>query len=328
PGDQKTCTVTFDDERAQLTVVEQVDNANGGQASPSDFSLAVKGGSPDPARFSGDGKGTGVSLDAGDYAVSQETAYGYSTSLSSACQGTIAPGEQRTCTVTNVHLAPLTLELSADSAKVAAGSKTGYTATLTNPNATPANVSYVTVDLPLGFTYQRGSTTGAVTGDPSIQKSEGLLLSWQGPGQIPASGSKKCHFDVRVPAALGDYFASASAGVDAPDTISSTSNPEIAVVKGAPGPPSTGGTSPPSSGPPPSNPPTVTAQSPAVAPPVFQQEADATPVSGDVLVRLAGTSDFVPLTSPEQVGYGTEFDVTNGRGTLTTVDSGGTAYHA
>src|SRR5262249_54030771 len=34
------------------------------------------------------------------------------------------------------------------------------------------------------------------------------------------------------------------------------------------------------------------------------------------------------LTSPEQVGYGTEFDVTNGRVTLTTVDSDGTVYHA
>src|SRR5262249_27858912 len=192
-----------------------------------------------------------------------------------------------------------------------------------------AAVSSASVLLRLGLAYQRGSTRGAITGDPSIQKGEGLLLSWQGPGQVPAGGSKKFHFDVRAPAALGDYFASASGGVDAPDTISSTSNPEIVVVKGAPGPPSGGGTSPPPSSPPPSNPPTVTPQSPApVAPPVFQQEADATPVSGDVLVRLPGSSNFVPLTDPEQVGYGTEFDVTNGRVTFTTVDSDGIVYYA
>jgi hypothetical protein len=99
------------------------------------------------------------------------------------------------------------------------------------------------------------------------------------------------------------------------------------VVKGPPGPPSTGGTPPPPSNSPPNNPPVPT-QAPPLAPPVYQQEADATPVSGEVLVRVAGTSDFVPLTSPEQVGFGTEFDVTDGRVTLTTVDSDGTVYHA
>ena len=45
-------------------------------------------------------------------------------------------------------------------------------------------------------------------------------------------------------------------------------------------------------------------------------------------MRLPGTSAFVPLTNPEQVDFGTEFDTTNGRVTLTTVDSDGTVYHA
>jgi hypothetical protein len=134
------------------------------------------------------------------------------------------------------------------------------------------------------------------------------------------------HFGVDAPVTLGDYVASASGGVDAPDTISSSSNPEVAVVKADPPPPS-GGSPPPSPSPQP-GPATTTQAPPPVAPPVFQQQADATPVSGDVLVRLPGTSSFVPLTSPEQVAFGTEFDTTNGRVTLTTVDSNGTVYHA
>src|SRR5262249_50380617 len=152
-------------------------------------------------------------------------------------------------------------------------------------------------------------------------------LTWSGPGEVAGGQSAAFHFDVDAPVTVGDYFASASGGVDAPDTISSSSNPDVAVVKAAP-PPSGGSPSPtPSPGPQP-GPATTTEAPPPVAPPVFQQKADATPVSGDVLVRLPGTSSFVPLTSQEQVAFGTEFDTTNGRVTLTTVDSNGTVYHA
>ena len=329
-GDQKTCTVTLDDQRAHLRVIEQVDNANGGDAGPSDFSLAVKGGTPDPAEFSGNGEGTDVSLDAGDYAVSQETAYGYRTSLSAGCEGTVVPGEQRTCTVTNVHLAPVTLELSANAPQVAAGASTGYTVTLKNTNPTPATVSYVRVLLPIGFSYRSGSTKGTITSDPSIEQGEGLSLAWNDPVQLAGGESKSFHFGVRVPATLGAYDASASGGVDAPDTLDATSNPQIMVVDPPPVPSTSGSgpTAPPPSNPPQQGAPPITQGAPPVAPPLFQQDADATPVSGNVLVRLPGTTSFVPLTSAEQVGFGTEFDTTDGRVTLTTVDSDGTVYHA
>src|SRR5438067_1816453 len=78
---------------AHLQVVEQVVNDNGGTTAASDFKLAVKAGSPNPAEFNGDGSGTDVTLDAGPYAVSQETALGYLTTLSPDCQGTIEAGE-------------------------------------------------------------------------------------------------------------------------------------------------------------------------------------------------------------------------------------------
>jgi hypothetical protein len=61
---------------------------------------------------------------------------------------------------------------------------------------------------------------------------------------------------------------------------------------------------------------------------VFQSKADVEPVSGDVLVRLPGSADFVPLTADMQLDFGTEIDATNGRVTLVTVDANGTTYRA
>jgi uncharacterized repeat protein (TIGR01451 family) len=326
----KTCTITLDDRPAHLTVVTQVHNDHGGTAASSDFALAVKGGSPNPAEFNGDVEGTDVTLDAGGYAVSQETALGYRTTLSEDCQGTIGPGESKTCTVSNVDLAAIGLSLSADAASVPAGGTTGYTATLTNSNDTPVTVSYVSVWLPTGFSYKHGSTTGATTADPSIDQGEGLYLSWQGPGELAGTQSTAFHFRVTVPKVLGDYQANASGGVVAPYTLDSSSTPDIVVVKGMPTPPPS--SSPPAQDPAPSDPnqnqTTTVSGPPPVGPPVFQQDVDVQPVSGDVLVRLPGTTDFVPLTDPAQIGFGTEIDATNGRVGLSSVDASGTVYHA
>jgi hypothetical protein len=191
------------------------------------------------------------------------------------------------------------------------------------------------VYLPLGFSYQQGSTTGAITSEPSIRNSEGLSVSWEGPGQVAGGGSATFHFGVVAPAALGNYRAGATAGVDAPNTLDSQSDPEIVVVNAPPAPapaaspqPSSAPPAQGSSTPPAQSPPATTQAAPPPPPPVFQQDADAETVSGNVLVRLPGTTDFVPLTSAMQVGFGAEIDATNGRVALTTVDADGTTYHA
>ncbi|MFY9579602.1 MAG: hypothetical protein WAQ33_09785 [Gaiellaceae bacterium] len=329
-GESKTCTITENDSPAHLTVVENVGNNNGGTASASDFALAVKGGSPDPAQFAGNSEGTGVTLDAGSYAVSQETALGYYTTLSSDCEGTIGPGESKTCTVSNVDLAPVKLALTTDSANVPSGGTAGYTATLTNPNGVPVTVSYVSVWLPNGFSYQQGSTTGAVTSDPSIDQGKGLSLAWEGPGQVPGNQNKALHFAVTAPQALGNYNANAAGNVDAPFTIDKSGSSAGVTVVQAPQPPAG---NPPSSDPPTTTPSDPPKQNPTggvqqVPPPVFQKNVDVEPVAGDVLVRLPGTTVFVPLKDGEQVGIGTELDATNGRVGLSTVDANGTIYHA
>jgi uncharacterized repeat protein (TIGR01451 family) len=325
----KTCTITLDDQRAHLTVVTQVQNDHGGKATASDFALAVKGSSPNPAEFNGDVEGTDVTLDAGGYAVSQETALGYYTTLSDDCRGTIGSGESKTCTVSNVDLAAIELSLSADAASVPAGGTTGYTATLSNSNDMPVTVSYVSVWLPTGFSYRKGSTTGATTADPSIDQGEGLYLSWQGPGELAGSRTTAFHFRVTVPKVLGDYQANVSGGVVAPYTLDPSSSPAIVAVKAAPPTqPSPPAQDPPASDPPSQNQTTTVAGPLPVGPPVFQQEVDLQTVSGDVLIRLPGTTDFVPLTDPAQIGFGTEIDATNGRVGLSSVDANGTVYHA
>lgn len=99
-GATATCTVTLDDIAPQLTVVKRVVNDNGGTAGPADFTLRVDGANASPAAFPGSATGTAVTLDAGAYAVSATAPSGYAVSYGTGCSGTIAVGEESTCTVT------------------------------------------------------------------------------------------------------------------------------------------------------------------------------------------------------------------------------------
>ena len=63
-------------------------------------------------------------------------------------------------------------------------------------------------------------------------------------------------------------------------------------------------------------------------PPVFRQQVDAGPVSGNVTYKLPGDTVFNPLLVPTAFPIGTVIDATNGRVTLTIVDADGTVYSA
>jgi dipeptidyl aminopeptidase/acylaminoacyl peptidase len=60
----------------------------------------------------------------------------------------------------------------------------------------------------------------------------------------------------------------------------------------------------------------------AVQPPVAGVSVNLTPVSGVVLVRIRGTSRFVPLTSLRSIPVGSELDVTRGRVRLASAAGG------
>ena len=61
----------------------------------------------------------------------------------------------------------------------------------------------------------------------------------------------------------------------------------------------------------------------ALPPPTPGQNVNATPIAGNVLVKQAGTAQFVPLSQPSVVPVGSQFDATKGRVELTAARAGG-----
>jgi hypothetical protein len=96
--------------RATLKVIKQVTNDNGGSAKAGDFTMYVNGNNPRPDSFLGEESGTMVKLDAGDYKVTEGSVMGYTQiDTSPECEGSIAAGETKTCTITNNDDPPATL---------------------------------------------------------------------------------------------------------------------------------------------------------------------------------------------------------------------------
>jgi hypothetical protein len=60
-----------------------------------------------------------------------------------------------------------------------------------------------------------------------------------------------------------------------------------------------------------------------VPPPVLAKTGNVAPVSGTVLVKVSGTSKFVPLSSLQQVPFGSVIEATNGTVSVTTALPGG-----
>ena len=61
----------------------------------------------------------------------------------------------------------------------------------------------------------------------------------------------------------------------------------------------------------------------ALAPPVFLRSANVYPVSGEVLVKLPGASEFVPLLEARQIPFGSIVDTKRGRVRICTADAAG-----
>ncbi|HLC60616.1 MAG TPA: SdrD B-like domain-containing protein [Candidatus Nanoarchaeia archaeon] len=104
-GQAAVCTIHNDDQPGTLIVIKEVYNDEGGQALPEDFTMTVTGENPSPASFPGQNlSGTTVTLDAGDYTVSESGPSGYGGIASENCEGTIGIGELKECTITNNDL--------------------------------------------------------------------------------------------------------------------------------------------------------------------------------------------------------------------------------
>ncbi|MCI0387968.1 MAG: hypothetical protein MOB07_04255, partial [Acidobacteria bacterium] len=101
-GQSATCTITNDDIAPKLIVIKHVINDDGKTNIASNFTMNVSGNNVIPASFPGaESPGTMVSLNAGNYSVSETGPNGYLASFSADCSGVIAVGQTKTCTVTN-----------------------------------------------------------------------------------------------------------------------------------------------------------------------------------------------------------------------------------
>ncbi len=108
-GESATCTITNDDIAPQLTVIKVVENDNTynvGTKTPADFTMNVSGTNVSNASFAGSDTGVTVTLDAGQYSVTEGDHAGYNVTYSADCSGTIGVGEEKTCTVTNNDIPP------------------------------------------------------------------------------------------------------------------------------------------------------------------------------------------------------------------------------
>jgi hypothetical protein len=107
PGANKTCTITNDDIQPRLVVIKHVINDDGGQNVSADWTLFVSGGDATPSSFAGNESGVDVLLDAGGYSVAESSLPGgYNATYSSDCEGSMLPGDVKTCTITNDDIAP------------------------------------------------------------------------------------------------------------------------------------------------------------------------------------------------------------------------------
>ena len=136
---------------------------------------------------------------------------------------TLAPGEARTVSHLTVFspfgYAPLSTSAVADEPVSGPGTVNGYSVTVANPNSTtPVTVSQVAVQLPAGFSYIAGSTSGSLTAEPVHA---GQVLRWAGPLSVPAGGSATFHLSVATSLAPGVHLARVS-GAAAPFAVTPT----------------------------------------------------------------------------------------------------------
>lgn len=102
-GENKTCTITNDDQPGMLHVVKVVTNDNGGLKVFSDFSFQVNGAAVIP--FEADGQND-MTVNAGIYSVTEPAVAGYTTTYDNCTSVVIPNGGSATCTITNNDVAP------------------------------------------------------------------------------------------------------------------------------------------------------------------------------------------------------------------------------
>lgn len=128
---------------------------------------------------------------------------------------TLAPGSTTTrshlTTFSPVGNVPVVTLKLADTGTVTSGGRSGYTVFFDNANIFAVTLDQVVDLLPAGFAYVPGTTSGALTTDPTVA---GQQLTWAGPVVVAGQSTAMLHFEVTVATATGAYFNNASALTD------------------------------------------------------------------------------------------------------------------
>ena len=96
---------------------------------------------------------------------------------------------------------PLQLGVVPDADAVSPSAVDGYSVRVRNPNPTTVAIATLDLTLPGGFSYQPGTTSGALTVDPTPTGPGALTLRWSGGFSVPALGDAVVRLKVRAASA-------------------------------------------------------------------------------------------------------------------------------
>jgi uncharacterized repeat protein (TIGR01451 family) len=166
-GSSTTCVITNDDIAPELTVVKTVDNTGTILDKTSgDFTMNVDATNVSDSSFPGDSEGTTITLDAGEYAVTETADPDYAAHYE-GCTGKIEVGQIKTCYVHNTALLkPGINVVKYGPATAHEGDTVTYTFAVTNTGNAPFYDGYVEDNIAGTGIYQMGDTNNNGYLDP------------------------------------------------------------------------------------------------------------------------------------------------------------------
>src|SRR5215216_6205001 len=188
-GDEKTCTVT-NKRKPKLTVVKVIEGGNGAA-----FDLNVNDGTILNDVGGSGGQATNT-YDVGlDYAVSETLGNGgavdpavWETTMSADCQGTLAAGDEKTCTVTNKRKPKLTVVKVIEGGNGAAFDLNVNDGTILNDVGGSGGQATNTYDVGLDYAVSETLGNGGAV-DPAVWET---TMSADCQGTLAAGDEKTC----------------------------------------------------------------------------------------------------------------------------------------